>query len=166
MKLIKTLALTAAFSAAMTSSAVTNVVFGGREWRLSPECSLEGSLLTVTVPKGSERGMHAAITKVDLSPFEAKAFESTIRVCGNEVSTPPQSYNGVKFMFGEMPVTRAVMKLPPDLREVLLMHELQGLKLREIARARRLPLATVSSRLKRAKDRLRRDLEGWYFDEE
>ena len=83
----------------MTSSAVTNVVFGGREWRLSPECSLEGSLLTVTVPKGSERGMHAAITKVDLSPFEAKAFEATIRVCGNEVSTPPQSYNGVKFMF-------------------------------------------------------------------
>ena len=63
-------------------------------------------------------------------------------------------------------VTRAVMALPPAQREVILMHELQGLKLREIAEARRLPLATVGARLRRAKQRLRRDLEGWYFDEE
>lgn len=62
-------------------------------------------------------------------------------------------------------VFRAVRALPPPLREVLLMHELQGMKLREIAEARRLPLATVSARLRRAKQRLRRELEGWYFDE-
>lgn len=70
---------------------------------------------------------------------------------------------------GELPdytVSDAVMQLPPPLREVLLMHELQGMKLREIAQARHVPLATVSSRLRRAKQRLRRDLEGWYFDEE
>ena len=62
-------------------------------------------------------------------------------------------------------VTAAVMKLPPQLREVVLMHELQGLKLREIAAALHMPLATAGSRLRRAKQRLRRDLEGWYFDE-
>ena len=60
-------------------------------------------------------------------------------------------------------VSNALLKLPPELREVILLHELQGMKLREIAEARRLPLATVSSRLRRAKARLRRELEGWYF---
>ena len=49
--------------------------------------------------------------------------------------------------------------------KVVLMHELQGLKLREIAAALHMPLATAGSRLRRAKQRLRRDLEGWYFDE-
>ena len=68
--------------------------------------------------------------------------------------------------FPDYTVSRAVMKLPPELREVVLMHDLQGMKLREIAEARRLPLATVSSRLNRARKRLRRELEGWYFDEE
>lgn len=63
-------------------------------------------------------------------------------------------------------VSQAVMKLPPDLREVVLMHEMQGMKLREIAQARQVPLATVASRLNRAKKRLRRELKEWYFDEE
>ena len=68
--------------------------------------------------------------------------------------------------FPDFTVSNAVLKLPPELREVVLMHELQGMKLREIAEARHLPLATVNSRLRRAKQRLRRDLEGWYFNEE
>ncbi|MBR6766497.1 MAG: RNA polymerase sigma factor [Clostridia bacterium] len=70
---------------------------------------------------------------------------------------------------GEMPdftVSQAVMKLPPDLKEVFLMHELQGMKLREIAEARHIPLATASSRLNRARKRLRRELKEWYPYEE
>lgn len=70
---------------------------------------------------------------------------------------------------GEMPdftVSQAVMKLPPDLKEVFLMHELQGIKLREIAESRRIPLATASSRLNRARKRLRRELKEWYPYEE
>lgn len=62
-------------------------------------------------------------------------------------------------------VTQAVMKLQPILREVILLHEVQGLKLREIAEARKIPLATVASRLRRAKQRLQKDLKEWYFDE-
>lgn len=71
---------------------------------------------------------------------------------------------------GEMPdftVSQAVMKLPPDQKEVLLMHDLQGIKLREIAEARGIPLATASSRLNRARKRLRRELKEWYpYDED
>ena len=68
-------------------------------WRLSPECRIDGNILTVTVPKDKAGGLHAAITTVDLSPFESVGFESTILVRGKDVSVPPQPYNGVKFMF-------------------------------------------------------------------
>lgn len=65
---------------------------------------------------------------------------------------------------GDYTVSNAVMRLPPEMKEVVLLHELQGMKLREIAELKRLPLSTVSARLRRAKARLRRELEG-YFDE-
>ena len=70
-----------------------------REWRLSPECRIDGNILTVTVPQGKAGGMHAAISKVDLTQFENAGFEATVRVCGKGVTVPPQPYNGVKFMF-------------------------------------------------------------------
>ena len=69
------------------------------KWHLSPECRLDGNLLTVTVPKGKASGLHAAIATVDLSPFETGGFEATIRVRGENVTVPSQPYNGVKFMF-------------------------------------------------------------------
>ena len=74
-------------------------VFDGREWRLSPECRIEGNILTVTVPKDRAKGMHAAKTTVDLTPFEEGGFEAAIRVRGEAVTVPPQPHNGVKFMF-------------------------------------------------------------------
>jgi len=70
-----------------------------REWRFSPECSITGNVLTVTVPKDRANGLHAAIAKIDLSPFEKGGFEATIRARGEDVTVPPQPYNGVKFMF-------------------------------------------------------------------
>lgn len=79
--------------------AETKAVSEGREWRLSPECRIDGNVLTVTVPKNKAGGMHAARTAVDLEPFENKGFEATVRVRGKGVSVPPQPYNGVKVMF-------------------------------------------------------------------
>ena len=73
--------------------------FGGRAWSLSPECRVEGSILTVTVPKDRAGGSHAARTTVDLTPFEIGGFEAAIRVRGEGVTVPPQPHNGVKFMF-------------------------------------------------------------------
>ena len=71
----------------------------GREWSLSPECRIDGSILTVTVPKDKAGGMHAAKTTVDFALFEDKGFEATVRVRGKDVSVPPMPYNGVKVMF-------------------------------------------------------------------
>ncbi len=74
-------------------------VFDGREWLLSPECRSEGGILTVAVPNDKSRGMHAAKATIDLTPFEGRGFEATIRVRGEGVTVPTEPHNGVKFMF-------------------------------------------------------------------
>ena len=63
-------------------------------------------------------------------------------------------------------VIKEVMKLSPKYREVILLHYYQGLKLREIAGIMSLPEATLSTRLKRARAKLKDKLERWYFDED
>lgn len=63
-------------------------------------------------------------------------------------------------------VLKAVMALSPREREVVLLRYYQEMKLQEISQALGIPEGTVTSRLNRARSRLRRQLEGWYFDEE
>lgn len=58
-----------------------------------------------------------------------------------------------------------VSQLPPKYREVILLYYYQRLNTREIAQALSLREGTVSSRLRRAKERLRKTLERWYFDD-
>jgi RNA polymerase sigma-70 factor (ECF subfamily) len=52
----------------------------------------------------------------------------------------------------------AVEELPPDLREVIVLRELEELSYREIAAVADIPLGTVMSRLARARERLRQRL--------
>ena len=63
-------------------------------------------------------------------------------------------------------VTRAVLDLPAPLREAVTLHYYRGLKVETIANMLKLPRTTVSSRLARAKKKLRSALKEWYFDEE
>ncbi len=60
----------------------------------------------------------------------------------------------------------AVMNLPEKYRRVVLLHYYQGFRLEEIATILGLPASTVRSRMKRARDRLHSELEGWYLDED
>ena len=62
-------------------------------------------------------------------------------------------------------VTRAVMSLPPKLREATLLRWYQGLSLEEMTRVLRLPRSTVNYRLKKAKTMLKGELEDWYYEE-
>ena len=62
-------------------------------------------------------------------------------------------------------VTRAVMSLPPKLREVTLLRWYQGLSLEEMAKVMRLPRSTINYRLKNAKTMLKGELEEWYDEE-
>ena len=62
-------------------------------------------------------------------------------------------------------LTTAVTKLPVKLREVILLHYYQGLKVNEIADALGLSQSSVSGRLKRGRERLKSLLEGRELDE-
>jgi RNA polymerase sigma-70 factor (ECF subfamily) len=54
---------------------------------------------------------------------------------------------------------RALERLPAEFREVLVLHELEGLAYREIADVAAIPLGTVMSRLSRARARLQSELQ-------
>ena len=54
----------------------------------------------------------------------------------------------------------AIRKLPDEQREVLLLVALEQLSYEETARALGIPIGTVMSRLSRARERLRRFMDG------
>ncbi|MDD3335438.1 MAG: sigma-70 family RNA polymerase sigma factor [Eubacteriales bacterium] len=63
-------------------------------------------------------------------------------------------------------VIREVMLLPRKDREIVLLRFYQQMKIKEIAQTLKIPTGTVTSRLNRAKEKLRLRLKGWYFDED
>lgn len=62
-------------------------------------------------------------------------------------------------------LTVAVTKLPLRLREVILLHYYQGMKVNDIADTLGISQSTVSGRLKRGRDKLKNLLEGRELDE-
>ncbi len=60
-------------------------------------------------------------------------------------------------MKGEL-LQRALEALPPEFREVIILHEIEGLAYREIAAVAEIPIGTVMSRLARARRRLQCDV--------
>ena len=63
-------------------------------------------------------------------------------------------------------VTRAVLALPKEIKEVTLLHWYQGMTLKEMQKVLRLPRSTINYRLKKAKAILKEELEDWYFEDE
>src|ERR1700675_1501222 len=57
-------------------------------------------------------------------------------------------------------VRKALEKLPPNFREVLVLRELEGMSYKEIAEITGMPAGTVMSSLSRARGRLRQILTG------
>src|SRR5215813_7363740 len=55
---------------------------------------------------------------------------------------------------------RALEKLPPEFREIIVMRELEELSYKQIAEVADIPMGTVMSRLARARKRLERILKG------
>ena len=61
-------------------------------------------------------------------------------------------------------LARAIMALKPRLREVVLLHDGQGLTAEETANALGIARSTMYKRLKKAHQVLRKELEAWYHD--
>ena len=85
----------------------------------------------------------------------ATAFDEEIHSVDASASTPVtlllQKEN-------KQAVHQAVDELPVDLREVVVLRELEGLSYKEIAAVADIPMGTVMSRLARARERLQRRL--------
>lgn len=58
-----------------------------------------------------------------------------------------------------------VMKLSQKYKQVVLLFYYQDMRIREIAETLQIPESTVSVRLKRAREKLKLNLEGKYFEE-
>lgn len=58
-----------------------------------------------------------------------------------------------------------IMKLSSKYKEVILLYYYQDMKIREIAETLQIPEATVSVRLKRAREKLKTQLKGWDYNE-
>lgn len=63
-------------------------------------------------------------------------------------------------------VVRAILALPDKYREPVVLYYYQEWSTAEIARALGIPQGTVTVRLKRARERLKPRLEGWYHGTE
>lgn len=62
-------------------------------------------------------------------------------------------------------VLKEISKLKPKYKEVILLFYYQEMKAKEIAAAFDLSESTVSVRLGRAREQLKKQLKGWYFDD-
>jgi len=81
------------------------------------------------------------------------------------VSTDSLPEGAVPFEERDDTVTRAVMSLPPKLKEVTLLRWYQGMALEEMVKVLRAPRSTVNYRLRKAKEMLKGKLEEWYDEE-
>ena len=85
---------------------------GGRVWRLSPGCRIDGDLLTVSIPEGLYPQTQWARTDIDLSPWEGRGFEAHVRVRGEDIATPTQPWLGFKFMLSWRDRFTGAMRYP------------------------------------------------------
>ncbi len=90
-------------------------------------------------------------------------YVNQLRRSGREVALEalPEFSHGVDPHDGRMgEIETALGRLQPDQREILLMVTLEDLSYREVATVLGIPEGTVMSRLARARERLRRTLDG------
>jgi RNA polymerase sigma-70 factor (ECF subfamily) len=85
----------------------------------------------------------------------ATAFDEEIHGAGSDANDPEKRLVSED---QKQSVQRAVEGLPVDLREVIVLRELEGLSYKEIAVIAEIPIGTVMSRLARARERLRQSL--------
>ena len=85
----------------------------------------------------------------------ATSFDEEIHVDGSDAMDPQGE---LLRKDQQQSVRRAVEELPLELREVVVLRELEGLSYKEIAAIAEIPQGTVMSRLARARERLRQRL--------
>lgn len=112
------------------------------------------------------------------SPAAEKAFvmRVTVNVCKDYLRSAWKRRINLVEQYPEIAAPQApedeqgrlydeIMALKPKYKEVILLHYYQDLKVGEIAKILNAPQSTVSIRLRRAKDELRKRLEGGPYED-
>lgn len=106
------------------------------------------------------------LTRIAINTCKDLLKSSWARHTDRSVTPDSLPQGSVPFDERDDTVTRAVMGLPAKIKEVTLMHWYQGMTLDETAKVLKLPRSTVNYRLKKAKEMLKEELEGWYYEDE
>jgi RNA polymerase sigma-70 factor (ECF subfamily) len=86
---------------------------------------------------------------------EAVAFEDEIHGSAQDLADA----NALAWQEVKSELLRhALERLPTEYREVIVLHEIEGLSYREISRVSDIPIGTVMSRLARARGKLQTEL--------
>jgi RNA polymerase sigma-70 factor (ECF subfamily) len=86
----------------------------------------------------------------------AAAFDETLHAQPLEAADGPVPW---QHALARELLPRAMDRLPVEAREVLILHEIEGLAYRQIAAVIALPVGTVMSRLSRARSKLQGELQ-------
>jgi len=82
-------------------------------------------------------------------------YDEDLHDQGDEASDPAAL---AMRQFDQVRVRQALEELPPQLREVIVLRELEGLSYQQIAAVADVPVGTVMSRLSRGRQQLQRRL--------
>ena len=105
------------------------------------------------------------LTRIAINHCKDQLKSAWFRNTDRSVSPDTLPEGSVPFTERDDTVTRAVMSLPPKLKEVTLLRWYQGMSLEEMVKVLRAPRSTVNYRLKKAKSMLKDELEEWYDEE-
>lgn len=106
------------------------------------------------------------LTRIAINTCKDMRKTAWLRIFRFSLPLDQMQERGRNDTYADDTVLQAVIRLPERDKQVILLRYYQQLKIAEIASILNVPESNVSSRLFRAKARLRDALKGWYFDEE
>ena len=113
-----------------------------------------------------EAGEKTWLMRIAVNTCKDLLKSSWVRNTDRSVTLDSLPEGSVPFDERDDTVTRAVLALPPKLKEVTLLRWYQGMTLDEMISILRLPRSTINFRLKKAKTMLKKELEDWYDEDE
>lgn len=139
-----------------------------------PDCDVEDGLQEVfiiaqskleQIEPGKERSFLFGIARRRASTLRRSISRTIARIdracLGEEMSEPaPDSSDRLEQEHARAALDVVLDALPLDLRTVLVLHELEEMQTAEIADLLGIPLGTVASRLRRAREKFEIEAEG------
>ena len=106
------------------------------------------------------------LTRIAVNTCKDLLKSAWLRITHRSITPDSLPEGAAPFEERDDTVTRAVLSLPPKLKEVTLLRWYQGMTLEEMVKVLRLPRSTINFRLKKAKTVLKKELEDWYDEDE